>query len=344
MPRRPSRAARLHRRARAGPAARRPQRLVSYAFDRALALAREEAARPHEQNEDDGGEEERREVLALVRRQCSAEQPGREADSEDRDLADVDAGDRPRAIEERDGRRDLPERAEPEQRDALQEEGDGERRDEHDRRRVLAQRPEDEPVHQQRERDDDAEAEEDPTPERPAPLRGEREREGTRHDELAVCEVDEPQDSEHEPDANRHQRVDGAEPDRVDERLPVDVEDRERHARYAATSVCVSAASCGPSVSRTRPFDITCERSASATVRCARCSTSRIASPCSRILDSVSKTASTTCGASPSEGSSRSSTSGSASNARAIASCCCCPPESAPACRRRDSATTGKSS
>ena len=69
-------------------------------------------------------------------------------DRDDRDLADVDAGDRPRLVEVRERRRDLPERAEPEQRDALEQERDRERRDEHHRGRVPAQRPEDEPVHQ----------------------------------------------------------------------------------------------------------------------------------------------------------------------------------------------------
>ena len=62
-------------------------------------------------------------------------------------------------------------------------------------------------------------------PDRPAPLRGEREREGAGHDELAVREVDEAQHAEDEPDADRHQRVDRAERDAVGERLPVDVED-----------------------------------------------------------------------------------------------------------------------
>ena len=54
------------------------------------------------------------------------------------------------------------------------------------------------------------------------PARRERERVGAGHDQLPVGEVDEPQDAEDEPDPDRHQRVDGAEPDRVDERLGVD--------------------------------------------------------------------------------------------------------------------------
>ncbi len=48
--------------------------------------------------------------------------------------------------------------------------------------------------------------------------------------ELPVGEVDEPQDAEDEPDADRHQRVDRAEPDRVDERLGVERRDERRRA------------------------------------------------------------------------------------------------------------------
>ena len=85
-------------------------------------------------------------------------------------------------------------------------------------------------------------------------------------------------------------------------------------------------------------------RSASATVRCARCSTSRIETPRSRISVSAAKTVSTRVGERPSDGSSSRSTSGAATSARPIASCCCWPPESAPAWRSRKSASIGKSS
>ena len=68
--------------------------------------------------------------------------------------------DRPVQVAERG--RDLAERPEPEQRDALQQECDRERRDEHHRRRAPAQRPEDEAVHREREREHDREAEDDP--------------------------------------------------------------------------------------------------------------------------------------------------------------------------------------
>ena len=98
-------------------------------------------------------------------------------------------------------------------------------------------------------------------PDRPVPLGREGERVGAGHDQLAVREVDEAEDAEDEADADGHQRVDGAEPDRVDEHLPVDAEHRERerrrHERYAATIFSVSPASAGVSVSRSSPFAIT---------------------------------------------------------------------------------------
>ena len=55
--------------------------------------------------------------------------------------------------------------------------------------------------------------------------------------------------------------------------------------------------------------------------------------PRSLIVFSVEKTRSTTVGARPSDGSSRSRIDGLATSARAIASCCCWPPDRAPACR-----------
>ena len=68
----------------------------------------------------------------------------------------------------------------------------------------------------------DGEAEDDPRPHRPVPLGRERERERAGHDQLAVGEVDEPEDAEDEADADGHERVDGAEADRVDLHLQVD--------------------------------------------------------------------------------------------------------------------------
>ena len=102
------------------------------------------------------------------------------------------------------------------------------------------------------------EAEEDPEPSAgQSHCDAKRERVRAGHDQLAVGEVDEAQHAEDEADADRHQRVDRAERERVGERLPVDVEDGERHEKYAATSRSVSPASSGPSVSRSSPFAIT---------------------------------------------------------------------------------------
>ena len=83
----------------------------------------------------------------------------------------------------------------------------------------------------EREHEHDGEAEDDRRPHRPAPLGGHGERERARHHELAVGEVDEAQHAEDEADADGHQRVDRAERNRVGERLPVDVEEREHHEK-----------------------------------------------------------------------------------------------------------------
>ena len=54
------------------------------------------------------------------------------------------------------------------------------------------------------------------------PVGRERERVRPGHDQLPVGEVDEPQDAEDESDPDRHQRVDRAEADRVDQGLGID--------------------------------------------------------------------------------------------------------------------------
>src|SRR6185437_8068820 len=127
---------------------------------------------------------------------------------------------------------------------------------------------------------------------------------GGDHDQLPVREVDEPQHAEDEPDPDGDQRVHRPQPDGIDQCLDVG------HAKYAATSRSVSPASAGESVIRSSPWERTCVRSASATVLCARCSTSSTATPRSRITVSASKTTSTSFGARPSDGSSSSSTFG----------------------------------
>src|SRR6266516_4790661 len=63
------------------------------------------------------------------------------------------------------------------------------------------------------------------------PARRVRERVGAGHDQLSVGEVDEAQDPEDEPDADRHQRVDRAQPERVAERLEIDRGENAHEAR-----------------------------------------------------------------------------------------------------------------
>src|SRR5262249_36804546 len=237
----------------------------------------------------------------------------------------------------REDRRRLHERPELEQRDRLKQERDGEGRHEHRRRGGSAQRPKEPDLHQQRERDDDPETGKHRRPLGPVVLASDRKRVGARHDQLPVREVDEAQHAENEADPDGHQRVDGAERERIERCL-------EHQPKYALTSLSVLAASAGPNVARSSPFESAYVRSAKATVRWARCSTRSVVTPRSRTCASRSKTASTTVGASPSDGSSRRTRSGSAASARAIASCCCSPPERTPPGRLRYRPRIGNSS
>ena len=161
----------------------------------------------------------------------------------------------------------------------------------------------------------------------------ERERERAGHHELPVREVDEPEHAEDEADPDRHQRVDG--PEARSRRRRSATFERCRRARsrevrghhpLRVAGVVGRRASGGARRSRAG----TCDRRAR---RCAARAARRAARRCprSRIAASASNTTSTIFGASPSDGSSSSRTSGSATSARAIASCCCWPPESAPA-------------
>ena len=80
-----------------------------------------------------------------------------------------------------------------------------------------AQRPERDPLHHERAGDDYCEAREDrDDPGLPAQVR-ERVRAGG--DQLTVGEVDEPENAEDEADPHRDDRVDGTEPDPVDQGL-----------------------------------------------------------------------------------------------------------------------------
>jgi hypothetical protein len=126
---------------------------------------------------------------------------------------------RDRIEEAREDRRGLHERTELEQGDRLEEERDGERCDEHGRRRRTAQRPEERDLHQQGERDHHSEAREDRRPLGPVVLASDRKRVCPRHDQLAVGEVDEAENAEDEADPDRHERVHGSERNRVDRGL-----------------------------------------------------------------------------------------------------------------------------
>ena len=156
---------------------------------------------------------------------CSSDEArGRDDDRDDRDLADVDAArSSPAGSAARATPRSCPSGPNAEQRDALQQERDCEGRDEHHGGRLRAQRPEHEPVHRAARARARPRSRRRSTPRRgQVPLRREGERVRTRHDQLAVREVDEAEDAEDETDADRHQRVD------------------RRRARVASASVCQS--------------------------------------------------------------------------------------------------------
>ena len=142
----------------------------------------------------------------------------RDDDRDDRDLADVDPGDGDRPVQVDERRRRLAERVVAlvdDERDRSAGRTRPQRSRRASSRATGAQRPEDDALHRQRERDHDREAQDDAPHDRPVAVG--REREGAGHDELPVGEVDEPQHAEDEADAHGHQRVDRAEPDRVDE-------------------------------------------------------------------------------------------------------------------------------
>ena len=99
-----------------------------------------------------------------------AERDDGDDDGEDRHLPDVHTRDGDGLVERRDGRGRLAERVVAdvdEQRDALEQERDGEGGHEHHRRRLRPQRPEDGALHRQRERDHDREARRDAARDRP---------------------------------------------------------------------------------------------------------------------------------------------------------------------------------
>ena len=115
-----------------------------------------------------------------------------------------------------------------------------------------------------------------------------------------------------------------------------------RRGRGAPTSASSRKPAAGR-VSRSRPSTSTVARSASATAARAFCSTRMTVTPRDRTARSVSKTAATSRGARPAEGSSRIRTRGSTTSARATASIWRWPPDRRPAASVRRRSRSGKS-
>ena len=263
-------------------------------------------------NDDDGGEE-RHEIESL----------------------DSRAPDRKRRVHE--GRKRYPFRTRPEdqQEQPLQRDGDGERG--HQQRQRL--RPAEAPVGQALQQQGGERGGEDRGGERDQPAEAGAEQDVKRvagdRDQFAMREIGQPQDAEDDGDAERHERVDRTERQRVDDLL-----DREAHSRGPDAEIGLleiarrRARSPGRRDSRL-PLASTYPRSAIFSARSTFCSTSRIVTPLCRSSSMISNTRATTIGARPSDGSSISSRRGRLRSARAIATCCCSPPDSRPACSSR---------
>ena len=142
----------------------------------------------------------------------------------------------------------------------------------------VAQRPEDEPLHEHCQRDTTAK-------QRTMPAHAGQSHSDASASANAPAMISWPyakltslQHAEDEADADGHQRVDGAQPDRVDDGLRVERADERR----VTTGRRPPSAPCrrrrrGSRTRRSSPFASRYVRSASATVRCARCSTSSTA-------------------------------------------------------------------
>ena len=164
-----------------------------------------------------GGAQLQPDHRAVEQQRERAEQDDRGDRGDDRDPADPQRAERDRGVQAAERPDGAAARAEREQIDVLEQEADGEGGDQHRRRRSAAQRPEGDPLLQQRERDDDGEADDDR--DEPGRAGEQRERVAAGGDQLAVGEVDEPHHAEDEPDPDADDGVDGAEPDAVDQGL-----------------------------------------------------------------------------------------------------------------------------
>ena len=154
----------------------------------------------------------------------------------------------------------------------------------------------------------------------------------------AMGEVDEPHDAEDQADAERGQRVEAADAERIDQRLDGLSISRPPSRAIADAEIggvevrSWRSSSAGVPASVKAPPLITQARSASAKARSAFCSTSRMATPLSRISRHAARRPGRRSPARGRATARRASAGcGRDSSARAMASCCCSPPESWPA-------------
>ena len=150
------------------------------------------------------------------------EQDRADQDGDDLQALQPDAEDLDLAAERRQEVDALGPRADEQDERLLQEEADGEGRDQKRRGIGIAQRPEGDALGRQREQNCGEKAAEKHQRDGLAEKR--QERVAGDHDQLAMGEVDQPHDAEDEPDAERRQRVEAAYAQRIHERLhqPVD--------------------------------------------------------------------------------------------------------------------------
>jgi hypothetical protein len=149
-------------------------------------------------------------------------------------------------------------RADEEDHHLLHEEADGEGGNEERGGVSLAQRPEGGALGGERQHDRRDEAAGEHDRERLPEQREQRVAGG--HDQLAMGEVDEPHHAKNQPDAERGQRIEAADADRIDERLRQPVHQRAARAfmltpKYAASKPAFSASAAGvPSSTKAPPF------------------------------------------------------------------------------------------
>ena len=148
------------------------------------------------------------------------EQDDRHGDDDHVELLDHDRADRERSAQARREIRRSRQRAPDEPGNALEQEAERERGDQQRLGSCPPDGAECDPLHCESERDDDHHGHRDQHWRR---QRNQHDRERARHDQLAVGEVDQPHDSEDDGDAEREQREQASERDRVDHILDHEV-------------------------------------------------------------------------------------------------------------------------